>query len=299
MEPIGWPQGGNKFNRPIRRVEAWASNHYKKVHGQTKISQPSSLPSISNTILQSNTPIQFSMAVEQFTLPNLHVLCPFEDATNPNDVAVGAESSSWVNSYKVFSDAKRAEFMAEGNEFLTSHCYPYASYERLRGCCDFINTLFVVDEISDVQNGDGALSTGMIYLNVLKDPTWDDGSKLAKLSRESVVSCPSSPLILMICPLPASGNASTNTPNPTASAGSTTLVPVTSTLSEGRPNSDPRVRSSTLPRTRNFDAETAQFTLASPSWNTLSTSISPTRWSTTRPSRNFRTGVAISCAGPT
>jgi len=130
--------------------------------------------------------------MQQFTLPDLHSMCPFQDATNPHDKFVAAESRAWVNSFKVFSDEKRAQFMAEGNEFLTSHTYPYASYERLRGCCDFINTLFVVDEISDVQNGDGALSTGMIYLNVLNNPSWDDGSKLAQIARESVISCPSS-----------------------------------------------------------------------------------------------------------
>lgn len=125
--------------------------------------------------------------MQQFTLPDLHSMCPLKDATNPHHKSAAAESRAWINSFKVFSDEKRAEFIAGSNELLVSHAYPFASYERFRVCCDFINTLFVVDEISDVQNGVDALTTGMIYLNVLKDPTWDDGSKLAQISRESVI----------------------------------------------------------------------------------------------------------------
>jgi len=125
--------------------------------------------------------------MQQFTLPDLHSMCPLEDATNPHHKSAAAESRAWINSFKVFSDEKRAEFIAGSNELLVSHSYPSAPYERFRVCCDFINTLFVVDEISDVQNGEDALSTGMIYLNVLKDPSWDDGSKLAQITREFVI----------------------------------------------------------------------------------------------------------------
>jgi hypothetical protein len=127
------------------------------------------------------------MTMRQLTLPDLHSMCPLKDATNPHHKPAAAESRAWINSFKVFSDEKRAEFIAGSNELLVSHAYPFASYERFRVCCDFINTLFVVDEISDVQNGEDALSTGMIYLNVLKDSSWDDGSKLAQITRESVI----------------------------------------------------------------------------------------------------------------
>ncbi|KAF9648811.1 terpenoid synthase [Thelephora ganbajun] len=122
--------------------------------------------------------------MQQFALPDLHSTCPLKDATNPHHKSAAAESRAWINGFKVFSDEKRAEFIAGSNELLVSHAYPFAPYERFRVCCDFINTLFVVDEISDVQNGKDALSTGMIYLNVLKDPSWDDGSKLAQITRE-------------------------------------------------------------------------------------------------------------------
>ena len=172
--------------------------------------------------------------MQQFTLPDLKSMCPLKDATNPHHKAAAAESRAWMNSFQVFTDEKRAEFIAGSNELLVSHTYPFASHERFRVCCDFINTLFVVDEISDLQNGEDALRTGMIYLNVLKDPSWDDGSKLAQITRESVIHVPRLRLILMARLLPDSGPVCTSTPNPTASVGSTRPAPIMSMRSERR-----------------------------------------------------------------
>ena len=176
--------------------------------------------------------------MQQFTLPDLHSMCPLKDATNPHHKAAAAESRAWINSFKVFNDEKRAEFIAGSNELLVSHAYPFAPYERFRVCCDFINTLFVVDEISDIQNGEDALTTGMIYLNVLKDPSWDDGSKLAQITRELVVYPFHLRLILMICLLPDLGPVCTSTPNRTASAGSTRPARIMSMRLGRRPTTE-------------------------------------------------------------
>ena len=187
--------------------------------------------------------------MQQFALPDLRSMCPLEDATNPHHKSAAAESRAWINSFKVFNDEKRAEFIAGSNELLVSHAYPFAPYERFRVCCDFINTLFVVDEISDEQNGEDALSTGMIYLNVLKDPSWDDGSKLAQITRELVICAFHLRLILKTYPLLDLGLVYTSTLSPIASAGSTRLAPITSTLSGRRPSIGYKERSSTSPRT--------------------------------------------------
>nr|BDI63092.1 sesquiterpene synthase [Auriscalpium vulgare] len=120
-----------------------------------------------------------------FVLPDLLSLStPFQDATNPHWKRVAAESRNWVNSYKVFSDRRRAFFFQGQSELLTSHCYPYADAEEYRMCCDFINLLFTIDEISDEQDHAGALLTGNTYLHVLRDPSWTDGSKLAKMTAD-------------------------------------------------------------------------------------------------------------------
>lgn len=120
----------------------------------------------------------------RFVLPDLPSLCPFQPSTNPHYTRGAAESRAWINAYDVFTDRKRAFFVQGCNELLVSYTYPYACYEQFRTCCDFVNLLFVVDEVSDEQNGADARRTGEISLNVMRDPSWDDGSKLAKMTRE-------------------------------------------------------------------------------------------------------------------
>lgn len=119
-----------------------------------------------------------------FVLPDLLSLCPFQPMTNTHYIRGAAESRAWINAYDVFTDKKRAFFVQGCNELLVSYTYPYAGYETFRTCCDFVNLLFVVDEVSDEQNGADARHTGEISLNVMRNPSWDDGSKLAKMTRE-------------------------------------------------------------------------------------------------------------------
>ncbi|CCM04975.1 uncharacterized protein FIBRA_07173 [Fibroporia radiculosa] len=125
-----------------------------------------------------------SSAARQFVLPDLLAAVPFKGATSQHYTKAAAESSAWVNSYNLFGDRKRAEFIQGSNELLVSHTYPYADYEQFRTCCDFVNLLFVVDEVSDEQNGKDARATGEVYLNAMRHQDWDDGSALSKMTRE-------------------------------------------------------------------------------------------------------------------
>lgn len=125
-----------------------------------------------------------SASPRRFILPDLLSLCPFESSTNPHYARGSAESRAWIDSYDIFTDKKRAFFIQGCNELLVSYVYPYAGYEQFRTCCDFVNLLFVIDEVSDEQSGADARRTGGIFLNVMRDPSWDDGSKMAKMTRE-------------------------------------------------------------------------------------------------------------------
>ncbi|KAH9481651.1 Bifunctional terpene synthase Agr4 [Psilocybe cubensis] len=124
------------------------------------------------------------MSTEQFVLPDLLESCPLKDATNPYYKEAAAESRAWINGYDIFTDRKRAEFIQGQNELLCSHVYWYAGREQLRTTCDFVNLLFVVDEVSDEQNGKGARETGQVFFKAMKYPDWDDGSILAKVTKE-------------------------------------------------------------------------------------------------------------------
>lgn len=121
-----------------------------------------------------------------FTLPDLLAMCPFEWTINPHYEVAGRQSSAWVDSYNIFVDRKRAAFIQGSNELLVAHAYSYADFDQFRTCCDFVNLLFVVDEVSDEQNADDARNTGKKYLSALSDPEWDDGSALAKMTKECV-----------------------------------------------------------------------------------------------------------------
>ena len=124
----------------------------------------------------------------KFVLPDLLAICPIKGSTSPHYEAAAAESRAWVNGFNIFHGEKLTFFLTGSNELLVSHTYPYAEYEQFRTACDFVNLLFVVDEVSDDQNGKDARKTGMVYLNVMRDPGWDDGSKLAQITRECVSS---------------------------------------------------------------------------------------------------------------
>ncbi|KAF8150763.1 isoprenoid synthase domain-containing protein [Crassisporium funariophilum] len=120
----------------------------------------------------------------QFRLPDLLASCPLKDATNPHYKEASAESRAWINGYNIFTDRKRAFFVQGSNELLCSHVYAYAGYEQLRTTCDFVNLLFVVDEVSDDQSGMDARATGQVFVKAMKYSDWDDGSILAKITKE-------------------------------------------------------------------------------------------------------------------
>lgn len=115
-------------------------------------------------------------------------MCPFEGSFNPHHAQASADSSAWVQSYNVFSGRKNEFFLQGGSELLCAYAFPYAGHEQLRTCCDFVNLLFAVDEISDEQDGKDALQTGYVCYNAMRDANWNDGSKLAKMSKEYALS---------------------------------------------------------------------------------------------------------------
>ncbi|KAI0077885.1 terpenoid synthase [Panus rudis PR-1116 ss-1] len=119
-----------------------------------------------------------------FKLPDLLALCPMKGRTNPNYALASAASSKWVLSFGVFKDNKANFFQQGGSELLCSHAYPYADYEELRTCCDLVNLLFTVDEISDEQDGAGAYKTGRVFYKALSDPDFDDGSTLCTMTKQ-------------------------------------------------------------------------------------------------------------------
>ena len=127
-----------------------------------------------------------SQPADQFVLPDLYAVLPFEGGQNPFFDVVGKESRDWVNSYNILPHHRQADFTS--CELFASHCYPYAPYDMFRICADFLNVLSTLDEVSDVQDSKGARDTIHLFVRVLRnDPGCDDGSSLAKMLIECVI----------------------------------------------------------------------------------------------------------------
>lgn len=124
------------------------------------------------------------MSSTSFVLPDLLSLCPFPARANPHFERASKESYEWLSGFGVFKDRKRAFFIQGENELLCSYAYPYADYEQLRGCSDFVNLLFVLDETSDVQDGQNALKTGLTVYNAFSDPDFEDGSVICTMTKQ-------------------------------------------------------------------------------------------------------------------
>lgn len=122
---------------------------------------------------------------EVLRLPDLIGLCPFPVSSNPHCAQAGVESAAWIERYNVFSERNRSFFLQLCGERLVSRAYPYADFESARTCCDFMNLVFVLDEISDDQDGAGARETGDTFLKAMSDEPCD-GSLLSRITKESV-----------------------------------------------------------------------------------------------------------------
>lgn len=119
----------------------------------------------------------------KLVLPDLVSGCPFKWSVNPHYERARDESSAWTESFKVFTDRKRALFNIYNSELLPGLTYPYANYEEFRTCCDFINLLFVFDEVSDELGGEESHRLGAILLKALGGVYTKD-SILSKMAEE-------------------------------------------------------------------------------------------------------------------
>ncbi|KIJ66684.1 hypothetical protein HYDPIDRAFT_85809 [Hydnomerulius pinastri MD-312] len=127
-----------------------------------------------------------TISADQFYLPNLFETCPLKmGVIFPGDYeGIGAESKAWINAFDVFTERQRNIFNKTNSELLTARAFPYVSTENFRTCCDCLNLLWMIDEISDDQNGLGARKTGDLFINCLKDPQYPDDSPLAQLTKD-------------------------------------------------------------------------------------------------------------------
>ena len=123
----------------------------------------------------------------QFIIPDLFSACPFQSSlSSPYYNEAIAASTAWANSYDMFTERQRVQLNMSPGPFLASRCYPYAGVEQSRVACDFLNILFIVDDMTDDEDREGVLLMGQIWVRTLVDADWDAGSEFARFSREYV-----------------------------------------------------------------------------------------------------------------
>ena len=111
-------------------------------------------------------------------LPNLFLTTPFVCSTNSHYKQAGAESAAWTDSFNFFDGAARQHFMHSDFELLVAFAYPSATYDDFRTICDYMNSFFVFDNISDEQDGEAALITANTYLKALMGEDCEDSNTL-------------------------------------------------------------------------------------------------------------------------
>ncbi|TFY62989.1 hypothetical protein EVJ58_g3512 [Rhodofomes roseus] len=123
--------------------------------------------------------------LDSFVLPDLLSVVPYEHSFNSAHYEQAMkESSAWVNSYDIVPEHKRAYFEQGDIELTCAHVYPYADFDELRTAMNLADLIFVIDDVSDDQDGRGACETGQVFLSALRDPDCHDGSPLAQMTKE-------------------------------------------------------------------------------------------------------------------
>lgn len=137
-------------------------------------------------------------------IPDLVSHCDFSIHCNPKVETAVEESKTWLFEHGQLGEKRKKAFRglkAGGEMFylqfttrsladprpseLTSMCYPYAEFDRLRVCCDFMNYLFHLDDLSDDMTHLGTRKIADDVMNTLYCPdTHESDSRVSTLTRE-------------------------------------------------------------------------------------------------------------------
>ncbi|GJE85113.1 terpenoid synthase [Phanerochaete sordida] len=123
-------------------------------------------------------------APRSYRLPDLLAVCPFKARFNVHfEEAVSGAQERLID--RNVLKGNQLEVLKQCNgELLCAWTHHYAGLQQLHTVCDFVNLLFVLDTITDEQNGPDALATGMQFLNTLKDDSYEDGSVLCQMTKD-------------------------------------------------------------------------------------------------------------------
>ncbi|KIJ41061.1 hypothetical protein M422DRAFT_255906 [Sphaerobolus stellatus SS14] len=108
-----------------------------------------------------------------FFIPDLWAHCPYPAIYHPNGDAVVSESDEWILSRCTgISPSLRRELPHLMSGQLAAFCYNSCSDERLRLVCDFMITLFLMDDLSDEFKTKETEVLMDIVMNAMEEPNF-------------------------------------------------------------------------------------------------------------------------------
>jgi hypothetical protein len=111
-----------------------------------------------------------SSSSDKIILPDLVSHCTFQLRQNPHGKKIGSGSEQWLTRNGNLSQKKQKALHGLKCGLLTAMTYPDCPEYELRVCCDYLNYLFHLDNISDNMSNSGTLSTREIVIGTLRNP---------------------------------------------------------------------------------------------------------------------------------
>lgn len=135
-------------------------------------------------MLQQSIPVH-SAQPTKIVIPDLVSHCDFPLRMNKHEQRATIECKQWLFRGGNLNQKIQGRFHGLKAGLLTSMCYPYAPYHELRVCCDFMNWLFHLDNISDDMTDRGTVRTAVDIMNTLYHPySYRPLSRVGKLTND-------------------------------------------------------------------------------------------------------------------
>ena len=111
-----------------------------------------------------------SSSSDKIIIPDLVSHCTFQLRQNPHGKKVGTASEHWLTRNGNLSHKKQKALHGLKCGLLTAMCYPDCPEYELRVCCDYLNYLFHLDNISDGMMRAGTEELADTVMNALWFP---------------------------------------------------------------------------------------------------------------------------------
>ncbi|EGO03766.1 hypothetical protein SERLA73DRAFT_175395 [Serpula lacrymans var. lacrymans S7.3] len=118
-------------------------------------------------------------------IPDLVSHCTFPIRISRHHKEASKESKQWLFIGDNSNEKTRRAFHGLKAGKLTSMCYPDAGYPQLLVCCEFMNYLFHLDNLSDDMDNRGTRTVADVVLNSLYHPhTYQAKTRISKMTKD-------------------------------------------------------------------------------------------------------------------